>query len=274
MEYGTLKEVWDCHTHTYFSHDSECDPVDSLKVTEEKGIAGFAVTDHCDIEFCENTDVKTPIVKSTACARQTGKNVLVGVEIGEGIWHKSVARDIINENRFDIVLGSVHAVKYKTFTMPYSTIDFSAFSQGEIEEYLNSYFDDMLEMIETTDFDVLTHLTCPLRYITGKYGKQVDLKIYSEKIEIILKNIIKKNIALEVNTSCLDSSYNSLMPNTDIIKQYNRLGGSLVTLGSDAHEAKRIAYGFDYALEELKKLGFCDIYYYKDRKPVGVEIRI
>lgn len=274
MEHTALKNVWDCHTHTRFSHDSECDPTASLKAANEKGITGFAVTDHCDIEFCENADVKTPIAKSADCARQTGENVLVGVEIGEGIWHKSVARDIINDNRFDIVLGSVHAVKYKNFTLPYSTIDFSAFSQDEIEKYLNSYFDDMLEMLETTDFDVLTHLTCPLRYITGKYGKQVDLKIYSKKIEIILQKIIQKGIALEVNTSCLNSNYNALMPNTDIIKQYKQLGGYLVTLGSDAHEAKRIAYGFDYALEELKKLGFCNIYYYKNRKPVGVEIKI
>ena len=28
--------IFDCHTHTHFSHDSECDPHDSLKAAREK----------------------------------------------------------------------------------------------------------------------------------------------------------------------------------------------------------------------------------------------
>ena len=62
--------VFDCHTHTHFSYDSECDPHDSLKAAKENGIAGFAITDHCDIEFCGDGDVKTPIKKSANCAHK------------------------------------------------------------------------------------------------------------------------------------------------------------------------------------------------------------
>ena len=37
-------KIFDCHTHTHFSHDSECDPYDSLKAAKERQIAGFAIT--------------------------------------------------------------------------------------------------------------------------------------------------------------------------------------------------------------------------------------
>ncbi len=266
--------IFDCHTHTHFSHDSECDPYDSLKAAKENGIAGFAITDHCDIEFCGDRDVKNPIKKSAVCAHEMGDCVLAGVEIGEGIWHKKDAEEVVAGSDFDIVLGSVHAVRYKSYTMPYSQIDFSFLSQNEIKEYISAYFDDMLEMIKTTDFDVLSHMTCPLRYISGKYGIAVDLKNFADKTDIILKEIIDRSIALEINTSCLDTDYNFLMPDIPIIKRYKELGGYLLTLGSDAHIAKRIAHGFDYALSELSRLGFKNIYYYKNRKPIPQEIKI
>ena len=130
----------------------------------------------------------------------------------------------------------------------------------------------MLEMIKTTDFDVLSHLTCPLRYISGKYGIAVDLKKFADKTDIILKEIINRGVALEINTSCLDTNYNALMPDIPIIERYKELGGYLLTLGSDAHIAERIAHGFDYALCELSRLEFKNIYYYKNRKPIPQEI--
>lgn len=159
------KNIYDCHTYTHFFHDSECDLQDSLKVATEKGLAGFAITDHCDIEFYKEKDVKTPIKQSADCAHKMGGGVLAGVEIGEDFWHKKETNDVIAESDFDIVLGSVHAVRYKNYTMPFSGIDFSVFTQSEIDEYLDIYFDDMLGMVKTTDFDVLMHLTCTLKYI-------------------------------------------------------------------------------------------------------------
>ena len=78
---------------------------------------------------------------------------------------------------------------------------------------------------------------------------------------------------MEVNTSCLNTNYNALMPNVKILKRYKELGGFLLTLGSDAHQAERVGYGFRYALNELATLGFKNIYYYQNQKPVKQEIK-
>ena len=260
--------LFDCHTHSHFSHDSECDPRDSLAAAEKAGLSGFAVTDHCDIEFCRETDVETPILHSAETARRLGNTVMSGVEMGEAIFYPEVANALTEKAKFDIVLGSVHAARFGKITDPYSRIDFSAFSDEQIEKYLNAYFNDMKEMAQTADFDVLSHLTCPLRYICGKFGKEADISAFGDIIEDILKIIIEKGIALEVNTSCIGSGYNSLMPDEGILKLYRKLGGYLVTVGSDAHIASRISFGFETALGTLRRLGFENAYYYKNRIPI------
>ena len=262
-------KIYDCHTHTHFSHDSVCDPQDTLNAARAKGLAGFAITDHCDIELCPATDVKTPILQSAASARQLGASVLAGVELGESIWHSDAAADVVCAADFDLVLGSVHAVRYRDYTMPYSGIDFSAFSPKELTAYLGAYFDDLLEMIGTADFDILAHLTCPLRYLCGKYGIAVDLRTHAEQIDTVLKEIVSRRIALEVNTSCLGTGYDVLMPDLPVLRRYRELGGELITLGSDAHTSQRVAHGFDRALESLSALGFEHIYHYRHRKPLA-----
>ncbi len=271
---GQLKPIkkvsgyFDCHTHSEYSHDSVCRQEDMLKSATDKGLEGIAVTDHCDIEFCNDIDVRAVVKNSVRNAEEFGEKVFTGSEIGEGFWHLDAAEEILRKNRLDIVLGSVHAVRYGEYTMPYSQIDFSKFSDKMINEYLNAYFDDMITMINDCDFDVLSHITCPLRYICGKYHRNVQIGDFSGKIDRILKSIIEKSIALEVNTSCLGTDYDRLLPDISIIKRYKELGGSLITLGSDAHVAPRAGFGFDKTAKKLSALGFDNLYYYKNRIPI------
>lgn len=262
------KIIVDCHTHTRFSHDSDCEPADSYAAAKEKGLTYFAVTDHCDIEFCDIMDVKTPILDSVKTSKSYNGYVLSGVEIGEALWNRDAADDVLKSADYDIVLGSVHAVRYGENPKPFSCVDFSRFGEKEIREFMETYFNDVLETAEKCDYDVLTHLTNPLKYITGKYGIRVDLSRYATVIDTILKTTIKKGRALEVNTACLDTDYDELMPELPIIARYKELGGSLITLASDAHSADRIAHGFERMAAELRNWGFDTLCYYKKRKPI------
>lgn len=271
---GTLKPVkkangaFDCHTHTKFSHDSDCDPNDSFKSAKGKGLSAFAITDHCDIEFYKRDDIKSPIIESAKTTHSFSKFVISGVEFGEALWHNEIANGIIDSEKFDIILGSVHAAQYQEYTMPFSQINFSLFTEEKIKEYLKTYFTDLSEMIDCCNFDVLSHLTNPLKYICGKYHFKVDLDEYREIIDEILKKIICRGIALEINTSSLRTAENDYMPRQEIIARYKELGGYLVTLGSDAHTADNIADNFDKAISVLLELGFKNAYYYINRTPI------
>lgn len=172
---------------------------------------------------------------------------------------------------FDVIIGSVHYVKCKDLYIPYSKIDFSKLSKDKIHTFLDCYFNDMITMLEKADFDILAHLTCPLRYISGKFGIPIDLKKFDSLITEILKMIIQKKIALEVNTSSY-SLTNDFLPSREIIKTYYNMGGRLITLGSDAHTAENASANFADTFKLLKETGFESICYFKDRKAKKINI--
>ena len=267
----------DMHTHSENSHDSVCKIEDMYNSQIMKGTEIFAVTDHFDTSSFDEYDVYAPIIKAHETVKELNKKIdkgqiLSGIEIGEGFWFPEVYDKIMSLVDYDVIIGSVHLVKYKKLTYAYSKIDFTKLSRAETEGYIDAYFDDMLTMLEFSDFDILAHLTCPIsRYIKGKYELDFDISPYEEKIERILKTVIKKEHAFEVNTSAFGKT-GEFMPDKKIIKNYYDLGGRLITLGSDAHIAENASQNFLKAVEVLKAIGFKDIYYYKNRKPYSIKI--
>lgn len=274
---GTVKPInsynhyYDMHTHSKNSHDSNCEVREMVQKAKEKGLCGFAVTDHCDIEYYDRLNLHEIIKNSYDDASKIKEiNCLKGIEIGEAIWHKDVTNNIIQSFSFDVVIGSIHAVRYEDYEKPYSRIDFSKMSTETIEEYLKQYFIDMLEMVTTCNIDILAHITCPFRYINGKFERNIDCKKYEVQIKEILAYIIKHKIALEVNTSCVyeNSKYKEYMPEKWIIELYKDMGGYLVTTASDAHISEKVGNDFDKLYETLKEIGFNNIYYYYNRYPI------
>ena len=268
----------DMHTHSQSSHDSNSAISDIAKECIKESIFAFAVTDHCDIEYFNEHNVFSLIEASYNEAKKTehaldGKiKILKGVEIGEALWNTEYTDLILNSFDFDVIIGSVHAVRYKNYTMPYSTIDFSKMTDIEINEYLNLYFDELLDTMRLNIFDIMAHLTCPLRYINGKYGLKVDSKKYENKIIPILEYVIENDIAMEINTSGIGTSFGVLMPENWIIKKFKEMGGHIITLGSDAHTPENVSKGFDDTIKTLKEYGFDGYYYYEKRNKIKVEI--
>ncbi len=269
--------IADMHTHSEHSHDSICPIAEMAEVQRERGTKIFAVTDHCDIEYWDNQDIPKIIGDSVEDARKQnealdGIEILKGIEICECFWNQAATDKMLALKDYDVIIGSVHAVKFDGNEIPYSKTDFGLMKKKTAEEYLKAYFGDMLTMLKTTEFDILAHLTCPLRYMNGKYKLGIDCKEYKAQITEILEFIIKHNIALEINTSCVGSNYNEFMPEEWIVSLYKDLGGRLITLGSDAHISENASKAFPEALKMLKQNGFDSIYYYKNRKPIKINI--
>lgn len=263
--------IVDMHTHSQYSHDSTELIRNTYETQKSKGIAMFAVTDHCDVFEYANGDTFDYIAESFDDVVSVNKDsdgsvtVLSGVEIGEGFWYPDAARGVEKMKPYDVILGSVHVIKIPNEVKAYSCTDFTHFTDEDVFDYLTMYFRDMLQMLETREFDVLTHLTCPIRYLCGKYGLEVDITSHLETIKKILQIIIDKGIALEVNTSSY-GMINNFMPDESILKMYYDMGGYLITLGSDAHIASNAAMYFDEAIKCLKNIGFRNIFYYKNRQ--------
>ena len=269
--------IADMHTHSEHSHDSRCKMEDMCLAQIQKGTKIFAVTDHCDIDRANINDNFIAIKNSCQQAKKLNDKfgdkllVLSGVEVGELFWHPQYTQRLYSLYPYDVIIGSVHRVKHKYTDKPYSQIDFGKYTLDDIYEFLDIYFDDVKKLLATTDFDILAHLTCPIRYIVGKYHIDVDMSRYDQIIGEILQTIIDNGIALEVNTSTC-SAMDEFLPHSTIIKRYYDMGGRLITLGSDAHISHNASQHFDKAITLLKQIGFEGVYYYKDRKPIKISI--
>ena len=269
--------VPDMHTHSENSHDSKCKIKDMLFSQIEKGTNIFAVTDHFDTSFYNIYDIFAPIKNAHETIAELNHkygnqcHILAGIEIGESFWFPEIYEKIKNYLDYDVIIGSVHLMRNKYYTGPFTDFDFSKVDQEIINEIVDQYLDDVLTMIGFLDFDILAHISYPLRYIVAKYNRQIDLQSFYRKLDLIFDEIIERNIALEVNTSSFDY-LNDFMPSCDMIKKYYEKGGRLITLGSDAHIPERASIYFDKAVNILKEIGFDGVYYYKKRKAFKIMI--
>ena len=88
-----------------------------------------------------------------------------------------------------------------------------------------------------------------------------------DQTDNIMKKLIDKGLALEVNSAGLKYGLGFAHPKLELLKRYRELGGELITIGSDAHRAEHLAYDFDKVRELLIDLGYKYYFIYNNRKP-------
>lgn len=269
---------YDSHNHSAFSHDAVCTTEELCKAAIAAGLDGIVISDHFNIPQFKGMDSTAHIVDSVKSAKQAAKDfaprlaLFTGVELGEAVWNKANADIFIGAINPDVVLSSVHAVRFEDVRKSFSRIDFSEWDTEQLDGYMQAYFRDMQEMVECMDMDILPHLDNPLKYMNGRYNKGMDTKPYCRKIDRILNTVIERRIALELNVSQIGLAYDNFMPTLNIMARYKELGGTLVTIGSDAHHAERVGINFDKGAKALYDLGFREYHYFKNREPYAVKL--
>lgn len=270
--------LFNIHTHTEHSHDAAAKLDDLCEQALKEGLLGFAVTDHCDCAWYYKPEAYTGLLDSwDDCLRAKslyGERLVLacGVEIGEAISFPDFARKVKDARPWDVILGSVHAVRVKGWEAPFSLLDFSECDNAFIRDYMRRYFDDLYEMAAGEDYDVLCHLTVPLRYICGRYGKQVEIGEYYPQIDEILRIVIEKDKTFEINTSGCAEGKPHFIPDEAILDRYLAMGGENLTIGSDAHVAERLSNGLEQAADLLRCKGITELTYYLNRQPIRYSI--
>ncbi len=263
--------IFDSHVHSNNSHDAK-DSVELLQSTaKELGIIGFALTDHfeCD-DLARLKEHQAAIAQSVLDAQAANSKadgavkITCGIELGQPHYQPTIAEDMLKAHSFDFAIGSVHALK--------SGLDLGCIDYRETEisipDLLESYFLSSLELIDWGRFDALGHLGYPARYIQGRCGIPCDFKPYDDMIESILRKLIDKGIALEINAGGMRTGLSSPNPDWQTVERYLAMGGELLTISSDAHTANNLAYGLSEVLERLQSLNCKYFTYYIQHKPI------
>ena len=268
--------IYDFHTHSINSDGKGT--VDELcGFAIEKGICGFALTDHADMEYYEERNTYNRIKQSISDAQKArekyeGKlEIYTGVELGGYLADPEKAKEILSLPDLDVVLCSVHGAVWEKWKRFYSKIEFfeDQVTDAEIEEYFEDYFKILIETSKAFDYDVLAHIVCPARYITGRYGRKTEMKNYADEIAEIMKTVIAKDASLEMNVAGFKKY---TMQSEWLFSLYRDLGGRNVTIGQDTHRPDMIAENVPLGIEMLRSLGYDHYNVYKNREIHEVKI--
>ena len=238
-----MRILADMHTHSKYSIDAT-DSIESMCLGAiSKGFKVLCITDHVDynpndIGF-KYFKVEEFILETDKCKKQFTKDLILlrGIEFSEPhLYVKELENLSIYD--FDVILGSIHMLG-DVFVGHRELLE--AYQHEEIEK---QYYSMVEKTVNYGHFDVMAHLDFPKRY----YKTSTNSELY---INTILKLLIKKDIALEINTSTYRKGINrnESMPSQSIIEKYIDLGGKKLTVGSDSHSSTDI--GADFSKVEL-----------------------
>jgi histidinol-phosphatase (PHP family) len=225
----------DCHLHSTISSDAKSSIPDMCRSAIRKGFAAICFTEHLDMNptdsnylYYNHPNYVSEIQKAKALFGDK-LEIRMGIEFSEPHLYPADFERVAKE-KFDFILGSVHAFQG---TWAGAADALEKFSADEIYEM---HYAQTLRMVQFGGFDALAHMDFPRRYIP-------DPKEPSGLIDPILSALVRSNIALELNSSPLRKGLGFSLPGPILLQRYKELGGRLVTLGSDAHNAKELGEG-------------------------------
>lgn len=263
----------DLHVHTDNSPDGNHSPMFICEHAEFDGMRAIALTDHCEVDVykAERYDKRVQQAYFEASKAQSafrGKVlVLRGIELGQPQYDADTANAILSARAYDVVIGSVHNLRGREDFYYLENI-----TEAQAHALLTEYFAEILNLLEWGNFDVLAHLTYPLRYFYSQSGITVDLREYQPQIDEILKRTAETGKALEINTAGLRQPIGKLSPEFETVKRFYELGGEFVTYGSDAHYAEDVGKGMKEAYDAMLAAGFTQLTLFQHRTPLKMKI--
>jgi histidinol-phosphatase (PHP family) len=261
----------DYHMHSTCSPDGNLTMAELAKSALEKGLNEICITDHVDtirwFTFEPRTDFDWEKARRQYEEAQQlygdRLTIRLGAELGEAALGFDRAEILLqNAPALDFVIGSVHNASEKL-----GFFDFCFIEKGD-DTYYNAYIEDYLtetrKLVQWGKFNVLGHLTLPLRYIKNNAGLDMTFDKWMDRIEDIFSVMIPKGIGLELNTN----RGGGPLPALNILRRYREMGGEILTFGSDAHTADYIGYQISQYQQRLKDDGWRYFTTFEKGKPI------
>lgn len=280
----------DYHVHTEFSDDSDYLMEQVVRDAIAMGLDEICFTDHVDYgvkndwddvgkikyrrgipgepENMPITNVNYPLYYETYQKVQKlyGEKITLklGMEFGMQAHTVTQYEKLFAKYPFDFIILSVHEVEDKEFW----TQEFQ--KNRTQQEYNERYYEELLYLVQHYhNYSVLGHMDLITRY--DEAGSYPFSKL-KPMITEILECVIADGKGIEINTSSHRYGLKDLTPSRDILRLYRKLGGRIVTIGSDSHKPEHLGAYIDEAKKELKMLGFSEFCTFEKMMPVYHEL--
>lgn len=263
------------HCHSSCSHDGRYTMAEMARAALEAGLGSVCFTDHCDLLDGDGLRDRAPFsweneeAQFAAAQEALGDRIRLrlGVELGEATQVEPMARKILAHEHLDFVIGSIHN--------PINGKDYYFLNYQEEQhclQMITDYLAQMQELAASDLYDVLGHITYPLRYMHYRDGVPVDFRGHTGQVREILRTVIETGHGIELNTSGYLSCGGEPMPPEYMLRMYRELGGEIITIGSDAHIPERMAQGIADGMALLSSVGFRYFTLFSGRKPEFIKL--
>lgn len=264
-------KIVDYHVHSTNSFDGKSSIEEMCRKALKIGISEICFTEHFSVDERDVSygflNYKKYSSEVENAKKEFRKNLIInkGLEIGEPhlTQYKKELRYQLGEMELDFIIGSVHnidGVKLRTYMQDKSKYD-----------VYYDYFKEVYNMVTNSDIDIVGHMDLMKRYAYEIHGNY-DFQDYRKIIGDILKVVIQKGIGIEVNGSGYENKVGEPYPSKEVLLLYRKLGGEIITVGSDAHYYENLAKHNLKIINMLKEMGFKYLHVFKARKRKAIEI--
>lgn len=257
--------MFDCHIHSRVSFDAHDTALDMARAARDAGLKEICFTDHLDYDprhtmgdLCFATE---DYIREYGQLSLPGLTIRRGVEFGMTPDNQAQFREDLKRYPFDFVIGSVHFVDGWD-------VYYGGFWEGKtVHQAERQYLETVLSCVQAQDdFDVLGHLTFLSKAPAHPAPRCVPLEEHREVVDAILKTLADKGKGMELNTSGVDRC-GGYLPTLDYFRRFRELGGTIVTVGSDAHQCRRVGQYTREACQALMDI-FGHVCTYAERTPI------
>jgi histidinol-phosphatase (PHP family) len=253
---------FDGHLHTLMSPDASVAIDTYAAAAVARGIAEIAITDHVDFEPTAPAFAYADLATRERYVRDAadrwadrGVKIRFGIEVTYQSRYEEEIREHLARGPYEHAIGSVHVMRDD----PYTQDRVAAWVDGRsFAEIVAPYFAEVLAAARSGLFDALGHLDFVKRYL-APLVPPAAFAASPETYEPILAALVESGTGLEVNTSGLRQAAGETYPAPWVVARFHELGGTRVTVGSDAHVARSFAFGLGRGYDIATAAGFDDL---------------
>ena len=241
----------------YHTHSTLCDGTSTIRecadVAVRKGFTHLGFSGHMDDDVHMDFELYLTEVNKIRDEFKSKLEILCGVEL-DNLYDPRFADNV------DYVIGSTHFLDVN-YERPLSIDDTSddvvllcnEFFGGDYLKLCRAYYDieatiaDKFSCTFIGHFDLVTKFNNVLHFVDENDPR------YLEPAYEAMEILVKKGIPFEVNTR--QASRKKLFPGGKLLHRLHDLNGEIL-ISSDAHNAEELDYGFNFAINEVKRYGF------------------
>ncbi len=259
-------QLWDYHTHHSRCHHAIGCVEDYIHSAIQKRLLEIGIADHFPMKLIpEEANVwqyamekeEFPIyLKEVENLREQYKDHIIIKIASEVDFYPPAMKDYKTAvspylAQLDYIIGSIHVIYINGRAWGIDNED-NPEGLGEfgVDTVYKTYYDQQIQLVKTGFYDIIGHMDLPKKYGIRPNDKEA---VFEYQLRL-LDELARSDMAMEINTSGFLKPVKEQYPEERVIKE--AIDRDIpITLGSDSHDPKNIAYNFDIILAMIKKMG-------------------